>query len=62
MKTSPLSPELQQQHLEVTRRYFMQLGAAGFAAMNAHPLWAKDSDGAILADATEDLEYLTHQN
>ena len=62
MKTPPLSTELQQQHLEVTRRYFMQLGAAGFAVMNTHPLWAKDSDEAILADATEDLEYLTHPN
>ena len=40
----------------------MQLGAAGFAVMNTHPLWAKDSDEAILADATEDLEYLTHPN
>ena len=62
MKTQPLTSELHRQHLEVTRRYFMQLGAAGFAVMNTHPLWAKDSDEAILADATEDLEYLTHPN
>ncbi len=62
MKTQPLTSELHGQHLEVTRRYFMQLGAAGFAVMNTHPLWAKDSDEAILADATEDLEYLTHPN
>lgn len=62
MKTQLLSSELHRQHLEVTRRYFMQLGAAGFAVMNTHPLWAKDSDEAILADATEDLEYLTHPN
>ena len=62
MKNQPLSPELYEQHLEVTRRYFMQLGAVGFAVMNAHPLWAKDSDEAILADVTEDMEYLTHPN
>ena len=62
MKTQPLTPELHRQHLEVTRRYFMQLGTASFAVMNTYPLWAKDSDEAILADATEDLEYLTHPN
>ncbi|MDG2214268.1 MAG: molybdopterin-dependent oxidoreductase [Verrucomicrobiota bacterium] len=62
MKPQPLSPELHRQHLEVTRRYFMQLGATGLAAMNTQGLWAKDSDETILADATEDLEYLTTPN
>ena len=62
MKTQPLTSELHRQHLEVTRRYFMQLGAAGITAMSALPLRAKDSDEAILADATGDLEYLTHHN
>ena len=62
MKIQTLSPELYEQHLEVTRRYFMQLGAAGLAAMNHQSLWAKDSDEAILADATADLEFLTPPN
>ncbi len=62
MKAQPLSPELHRQHLEVTRRYFMQLGATGLTAMNTQGLWAKDSDEAILADVTEDLEYLTPPN
>jgi DMSO/TMAO reductase YedYZ molybdopterin-dependent catalytic subunit len=59
MKTQPLSPELHQQHLEVTRRYFLQLGAVGLAALNTQRLWARDSDEDLLDDATEDLEYLT---
>jgi len=60
MKPQPLTPELHRQHLELTRRYFMQLGAVGITAMSALPLRAEDSDEALLADATEDLEYLTH--
>jgi DMSO/TMAO reductase YedYZ molybdopterin-dependent catalytic subunit len=62
MKPAPLSPGLFQQHLKVTRRYFLQMGAAGWAAMQGHALWAKGSDADILADATEDLEYLTVAN
>jgi len=60
MKPQPLTTELHRQHLELTRRYFMQLGAVGITAMSALPLRAEDSDEALLADATEDLEYLTH--
>ena len=62
MKTPPLTSELHHQHLELTRRYFMQLGAVGITAMSTLPLRAKNSDQSILADATEDLEYLTHHN
>ena len=58
MKTQPLSADLQRQHLEVTRRYFLGMGAAGLAAVQGHSLWAGDAE--ILADATEDLEYLTY--
>ena len=58
MKTQPLSADLQRQHLEVTRRYFLGMGAAGLAAIQGHSLWAGDAE--ILADATEDLEYLTY--
>ena len=62
MKNQPLSPELYEQHLEVTRRYFMQLGTVGLTALNTQGLWARDSDESLLADATEDLEYLTAPN
>ena len=58
MKTQPLSADLQRQHLEVTRRYFLGMGAAGLTAVQGHSLWAGDAE--ILADATEDLEYLTY--
>jgi DMSO/TMAO reductase YedYZ molybdopterin-dependent catalytic subunit len=57
-----LTKGLYQQHKEVTRRYFLKLGPAGLAAMHAGSLWGKDSDESILADATSDLEYLTHQD
>jgi len=62
MKNQPLSPELYEQHLEVTRRYFMQLGTVGLTALNTQGLWARDSDESLLTDATEDLEYLTPPN
>tara|TARA_B100001123_G_scaffold182728_1_gene209243 strand:+ start:1959 stop:3218 length:1260 start_codon:yes stop_codon:yes gene_type:complete len=62
MKSKLLTPELHRQHLELTRRYFMQLGAMGIAAMSTLPLRAKDSDEVLLADVTEDLEYLTQAN
>ena len=62
MKNQPLSPELYEQHLEVTRRYFMQLGTVGLTALNTQGLWARDSDESLLTDATEDLEYLTAPN
>jgi len=45
-----LSRELYRQHLEVTRRYFLQLGAVGFAALKPLPVWA-DSDQSLLADS-----------
>ncbi|MFP6872380.1 MAG: hypothetical protein VCA55_02630, partial [Verrucomicrobiales bacterium] len=59
MQESPLSRDIHEQHLEVTRRYFMHLGAADIAAMNVRSLRAEDPDEAILAEATVKLEYLT---
>ena len=48
------------QHVEVTRRYFLQLGAAGVAGLSASPLWAgQDRSEAVLAEAISKLEYLT---
>ena len=58
-----LSGELNRQHLEVTRRYFLQLGAAGaagVAALKTPVAWA-ESDQTILDDATAGMEYFTLQ-
>ena len=56
-----LSSELHRQHLEVTRRYFLQLGAVGVAALKPLSAWA-DSDQALLDEATADLGYFTPQD
>lgn len=51
---------LLQQHRDVTRRYFLQLGAAGAAGLAASPLWAGDAEeDRLLAEAVAKLEYLT---
>jgi DMSO/TMAO reductase YedYZ molybdopterin-dependent catalytic subunit len=51
---------LVRQHLEVTRRWFLQLGAAGVAALSTSPLWAQqDGSEAVLAEAIARLQYLT---
>ena len=63
MQSNTLTPELFHQHREVTRRYFMQLGTAGAAAMSGRALFADESDKAkdakLIAEAAADLEYLT---
>jgi len=47
-------------HRDVTRRYFLKLGAAGTAGLAASSLWAKNADGdRLLAEAVAQLEYLT---
>ena len=49
-----------QEHRDVTRRYFLQLGAAGIAGLGCAPLWAQDSEeDNLLAEAIAQLEYLT---
>ena len=49
-----------QQHRDVTRRYFLQLGAAGAAGLAASPLWAGAAESdRLLAEAVAKLEYLT---
>jgi len=51
---------LARQHLELTRRWFLQLGAAGVAGLSAAPLWAQqDGSEAALAEAIGKLQYLT---
>ncbi|MHC4179594.1 MAG: molybdopterin-dependent oxidoreductase [Planctomycetota bacterium] len=51
---------LLEEHRDVTRRYFLQLGAAGIAGLGCAPLWAQDAEGdRLLAEAIAQLEYLT---
>jgi DMSO/TMAO reductase YedYZ molybdopterin-dependent catalytic subunit len=52
------------EHLDVTRRHFLHLGAAGAAALSASGLWAgedKDGDRRLLEEAVAKLEYLTRE-
>ncbi|MBC8869866.1 MAG: molybdopterin-dependent oxidoreductase [Planctomycetes bacterium] len=49
-----------EEHIDVTRRFFLQIGAAGAAALNVAPLWAQENESEpALADAIAKLEYLT---
>ncbi len=51
---------LLEEHREVTRRYFLQLGAAGLAGVGLAPLWARSAEtDQRLAEAIKQLEYLT---
>lgn len=55
---------LAKEHVDVTRRHFLGLGAAGIAALSGSPLWAGDGqDDAqrLLRDAVSKLEYLTRE-
>ena len=56
----PLSAELENQHQEVTRRYFIQLGSAGALAFKIHSVQA-DADQSIIDSAMADIGYLTAQ-
>ena len=52
--------KLAEQHLEVTRRYFLRLGVAGTAGMSLSPLLAHEgASHPALAEAIAKLEYLT---
>jgi DMSO/TMAO reductase YedYZ molybdopterin-dependent catalytic subunit len=51
---------LLKEHRDVTRRYFLQLGAAGIAGLGCAPLSAQEAEGdRLLAEAIARLEYLT---
>jgi DMSO/TMAO reductase YedYZ molybdopterin-dependent catalytic subunit len=54
---------LAKEHVDVTRRHFLHLGAAGVAALSASPLWAggEEDDHRLLKDAVSKLEYLTRE-
>jgi hypothetical protein len=50
------------EHIDISRRYFLRLGAAGIAAMQLSPLLAAGDDAsatATLAEELAKLEYLT---
>ncbi len=50
-------------HVELSRRFFLQLGAAGTAALSLSPLLAAEDAGqAALAAAVSELEYLTRRD
>ncbi|MHC4681418.1 MAG: molybdopterin-dependent oxidoreductase [Planctomycetota bacterium] len=55
---------LAEEHAEVTRRYLLQLGAAGAAGLSVSRLWAGEQEGKrhpLLAEAVSKLEYLTRE-
>jgi DMSO/TMAO reductase YedYZ molybdopterin-dependent catalytic subunit len=55
--------QLLAEHRDVTRRYFLQLGAAGVAGVGLVPLAASGAEGSrLLADAVARLEYLTPES
>ena len=54
--------QLLEEHRDVTRRYFLGLGAAGVAGLACAPLWGQESnDDRLLAEAIAQLEYLTSE-
>ena len=53
------SKRLAVEHIELSRRYFLGLGAAGIAGLGASIAWADPGDPQVLADAIAKLSYLT---
>ncbi len=54
--------QLAKEHADVTRRYFLELGAAGAVALGTSRLWAQEQDDNsrhLLEEAIAKLEYLT---
>ncbi|MBL7188657.1 MAG: molybdopterin-dependent oxidoreductase [Phycisphaerae bacterium] len=52
------------EHSDVTRRYFLQIGAVGAAALSISELWAAEQSGQtppLLAEAISKLGYLTRE-
>jgi len=55
---------LAKEHSDLTRRYFLQLGAAGIASLSISSLRAGETEAesnALLAEAISKLEYLTRE-
>jgi hypothetical protein len=54
---------LRDEHRDVTRRYFLQLGAAGAVGLSLVPMRAQAAESdALLAEAVAKLEYLTPES
>jgi len=55
--------QLAREHADVTRRYFLELGAAGAVALSTAPLWAEGDEEAqrLWREAVSKLEYLTRE-
>jgi len=59
-----LIKRLAKEHTDITRRYFLRMGAAGLAALTTSRLWAQEDRGQVdllLRDAISKLEYLTRE-
>jgi len=55
---------LAKEHTNITRRYFLRLGAIGANALSIPQLWAKENEGEasrLLSEAISKLEYLTRE-
>ena len=51
-------------HTDLTRRYFLKLGAAGVGAITTSRLWAREKENQVhplLTEAISKLEYLTRE-
>jgi DMSO/TMAO reductase YedYZ molybdopterin-dependent catalytic subunit len=55
--------QLAREHVDVTRRHFLELGAAGAVALSTSRLWAEGNNDAerLLNEAVSKLEYLTRE-
>jgi DMSO/TMAO reductase YedYZ molybdopterin-dependent catalytic subunit len=56
--------QLAKEHTDITRRYFLKLGAAGLATINTSQLWARENarqTHPLLTEAISKLEYLTRE-
>ena len=53
--------QLAKEHSDLTRRYFLQIGAAGIAGLSISPLLASENPDDLLAEAISKLEYLTRE-
>jgi DMSO/TMAO reductase YedYZ molybdopterin-dependent catalytic subunit len=57
---SPTVLSVARDHVEVSRRFFLQLGAVGAAALGGGSAWAATEESRdVLAEAVASLEYLT---
>jgi DMSO/TMAO reductase YedYZ molybdopterin-dependent catalytic subunit len=53
--------QIAKEHADLTRRYFLKLGAVGITGASISRLWAAENPDALLAEAISKLEYLTKE-